>query len=606
MAIMIPDQIPNNAPQSEKIIFQNLMYASRSRNWVVFYSEYVNNPNHPARPREIDFLILTDNCSVICLEVKGGSYEINNREWYRLPNHELVHPSPPEQARTAMFAVEKEFSSYFGGNSLLSLGCAVAFTDSEFQGVRLPPECLIIERDDARDPDKLFDKLANYADQLPTTHVKYQLQHDREKCIEALDTMKNLQVELERTVNFTMRMDPQKILSSDLLSLQDQFLVPTADQLQILGLVNLNPNSCFVINGAAGTGKTVLAMEIARQRCEEKGEKVALICSNPYLSSRFERWTNTLSKDNGGNVVVGTLEAFSIADSQNQEKFDYLIVDEAQNLCDEESRSLMDGLLEGELTNGNWAMFGDFEYQNIVNPTITETGEEVLAKLQEIYPRVTRGDLEINCRNTYEIAAAVSMLVDIPTLPRSGVHGPLIQIEYFNTDSPEDLDKLLNELVKDLQDRKFLSRQIILLSSSSDDFTVPPREYGGWGLLNVKEIADETDLDRENVPIVSGDSSPNTLKYSNIHDFQGLESEVVILVMPLTEKQTEAGGVATLPDYEYLKRVLYTGMSRAKAMLIIVAGKSYEEHLDLEPLFEDTYKDFIETTAQDVRESNTV
>ena len=80
MAIMIPPVIPDDAPRSEKMIFENLMRAPQARDWVVFHSEYVDNPNHPVRPREIDFLILTDNCSVICLEAKGGSYEISGKE----------------------------------------------------------------------------------------------------------------------------------------------------------------------------------------------------------------------------------------------------------------------------------------------------------------------------------------------------------------------------------------------------------------------------------------------------------------------------------------------------------------------------------------------
>ena len=39
-------------------------------------------------------------------------------------------------------------------------------------------------------------------------------------------------------------------------------------------------------------------------------------------------------------------------------------------------------------------------------------------------------------------------------------------------------------------------------------------------------------------------------------------------------------------------------MSRAKAMLIIVAHKSYEVHLELEPHFEDTYGDHINRSVQ--------
>ena len=146
-----------------------------------------------------------------------------------------------------------------------------------------------------------------------------------------------------------------------------------------------------------------------------------------------------------------------------------------------------------------------------------------------------------------------------------------------------------------------MSRQIILLSSSSDDFnTVPSRQYGGWKLLNVRESHGERNLDREEVPDVSGDSSPRKLRYSDIHDFQGLESEVVFLVIPLTEQQTEVGEVATLPQYDHLQRILYTGMSRAKAILIIVAHESHEEHLELEPRFEPTYKEHIESITQNM------
>ena len=222
MAIMIPDQIPDGAPQSEKIIFKNLMYAPQARNWVVFHSEYVDNPNHPIRPREIDFLIFTDNCSVICLEAKGGSYEIIGKKWYRLPDRELVQPSPPEQARTAMFALQKEFDTHFGSSSLLSLGCAVAFTDSQFsRDARKPKQALIIEHPDVQDPDKLVKKLADYADNLPTLSVKKLLSEDMNKWIEALKALDNLRSELEKTMTIEL---PQTIFRSDLETLRPQLL----------------------------------------------------------------------------------------------------------------------------------------------------------------------------------------------------------------------------------------------------------------------------------------------------------------------------------------------------------------------------------------------
>lgn len=573
---------------AEHKVFEALKRADHTTDWKVFYSIHVPNPG--GRPREIDFLvIIPEYFSVICLEVKGGSYKIKDGKWYASYDSNPLQESPHDQAKETMFALKNDFQrkklKYFRYGAL-SIGCAVVFTDADEPTSGLPVHLAFsVWSDDVQGQNKLCQKLKDIA--KATSSSRHPRNRKQEN--DAKKYLADLQANLESR---DMSITKERIFSSDLDTLREELLVLTNDQLHSLDLVN--DNDCCVIDGAAGTGKTVLAMELARQRCEENGEKIALICSNSYLSKRFARWTKTLSNHNRGTVVAGTLEDFPTFDSQKQEKFDYLIIDEAQNLCDEKSRSLMDGLLEGGLTNGCWTMFGDFTYQNITSPDLPETGEEVLKRLKCLYPRRTLGRLKINCRNTYEIAAAVSMFVDIKSLPRSGVHGPLIQTEYFN--SPEHLDDLLDGIILDLKEREFFSRQIILLSSSSDDFnTVPQRQYGGWGLLNVRKAKGKKDLHREDVPDVSGDSSPSTLRYSDIYDFQGLESEVVILVLPLTEKQAEVGGSATLPNYGHLRRVLYTGMSRAKAILIILAHQSYEEHLELEPRFEPTYREHIES-----------
>lgn len=447
---------------------------------------------------------------------------------------------------------------------------------------------------DLRDPGKLVEKLREVAEEISCPYTRNDKQEKKAK-----EDLANLKQELEPGA---MSITRNRIFSSDLDTLREELLVLTNDQLHNLRLVK--NNDCCVIDGAAGTGKTVLALELARQRYAEKGEKVALICSNPYLSSRFARWAKTLPDQKGDTVVAGTLEEFSTFDSQRQEKFDYLIVDEAQNLCDEKSLSSMDQILKDDLTGGNWTMFGDFSNQKIASPDLTETGEEVLERLKNKYPRLTHGELEVNCRNTCEIAAAVSMFVGIKSPPRSGVHGPLIKTEYF--DSPEGLDNLLDTLVSDLKDNKIDSRQIILLSSSSDDSNaLSSRKYGGWKLLNVREAESEENLDKEEVLNVSGDDLSSTiLRYSNIYDFQGLESEVVILVLPLAG--TVLGGTTTLPESDRLFKLLYTGMSRAKAILTIVAHKSYEEHLELKPRFEPNYEDHIESMEHLAKDRDSV
>ena len=635
MARMIPDRIPDTAPPSEETIFKNLMRSSHTTEWTIFHSEYVKNPNHPARPREIDFLIfMPEHCSIVCLEVKGGSFTRDGGHWYRQPKHELVQPSPPEQARGAMFAFEKEFKSYFQSNSLLSLGCAVAFTDAEFTtGGNKTFAAEIIENSDARDPDRLGKKLADYAATLPKAGVKQKLEENPEDWLEALEAIDNLQLKLEEAVMITA--NPERIVRRDLETLGAQLLRLTTDQFNSLKRIQLPRNRRCVIDGAAGTGKTVLAMELARQLCES-GKSVALLCSNPYLSSRFKLWTQTLPEDNGGSVVAGTpatlpLEPLAANETlrdryherlndypelkksprpgslnndewgdfiegiiqdlgQGEVSFDYLIVDEAQNLCEEVFLELMNALLKRGLIEGRWTMFGDFTNQNIFDEG-RRNGIEILESRGLNF---SEDLLETNCRNTYEIAAAFAMFADIESPPRSGVHGPLVQIEFFKSD--DERDELLDRLIRSLKKREFNSRQIILLANDNDDFG-NASHMAGWQLQSIRDTTANEPLDSDGVlnPGVepSGEPSEEKLRCSDVYDFQGLESEVVILVVPFTKGQVELGGAATLPNYEHLRRVLYTGMSRAKAMLIIVAHKTYEEDLEFDPEFEPTYEEHI-------------
>ena len=166
--------------------------------------------------------------------------------------------------------------------------------------------------------------------------------------------------------------------------------------------------------------------------------------------------------------------------------FDVLIVDEAQNLCDKEFLCLMNALLKGGLTDGRWVMFGDFKNQNIINPRIGKDGRTVLMELYGINfdnANLTVR-LEQNCRNTHEVAAAISLWIKVPSLPRSGVHGPLVQVKYFKSD--DELETVLDQTICELKEGRLLARQIIMLSNGSDDFDVT-RPYCGWQLQNVRE-----------------------------------------------------------------------------------------------------------------------
>ena len=627
---MIPDVLPEH--RSEQIVFRKLKNCDRAGNWLVFPSYRVTNPRNRAMPREIDFLILIPQpyFCIICLEVKGGSYEIrDNGRWYTRSG-EIIQ-SPLDQSSSAMYGWKNEFKSYLN-RSPFSPGCAVVFTDVRTPEVisrhLKPHEAEIIWQD-----DDLCEKLENYADSLSSG--KRLTNH--KKVMEAEGKWQKLRHALEpRPMNIAT--PPETIFRTDLETLHPQLLELTNEQFTSLERVEWNPRC--VIDGAAGTGKTVLAMELAKRRYEA-GETVALLCSNPYLNRRLVRWAETLSgrtkperimkqaknflSGNKGRIVAGTpaklpfgvfkgdsnlldkhrerlkkwpkLEESlrlgyldngwhefineTVADLGQGGIFDYLIVDEAQNLYDEVFLNLMDALLKGGLKEGRWTMFGDFTNQNLVFPRLTEDGLCELRKVLEGRKLAWSTDkLQTNCRNTQEIADAVANSVRIDSPPISGVHGPTVQIKYFT--AQEELGDLLDRLVADLGRRKFSSRQIILLTSSDSSNNAfqfdTNRSYGSWQLLNIRRTESTADSEDAESVLVPGRPAPgNTLTYSDVYDFQGLESEVAILVLPVVTEVVE--GRPILPDYEHRRRMLYTGMSRAKTMLIIVAQEPYKNSL---------------------------
>ena len=269
-----------------------------------------------------------------------------------------------------------------------------------------------------------------------------------------------------------------------------------------------------------------------------------------------------------------------------------MIVDEAQNLYDEVFLELMNALLKGGLANGKWRLFGDFENQNIVDLQFDGDWKEILEKSLESQnvKNPSYFNLETNCRSTQEIAEAFSIFLDDKDLPppMNGVHGPAFEIEYFQSaqESPKEgeklptLEELMDALVSDFKKIGFSSEQMLLLfTGDRNELGIDTqRKYDGWDLLDIREV-EESFTERERA-IVTSSSPDNKLRYSNVYDFQGLESELVFLVLSVTEDMMVAGGNVIFSHPKHLSRLLYTGMSRAKTMLVLVVDKSYKIHID--------------------------
>ena len=622
MARMIPREVPRNANYFEKEMFERLAGIPDNK-WTVFSQFMVERFDGDQRPRELDFVILIpESYSVVYLEVKSGKYFVEDRQWFvgDEENNVAINPSPPEQAKTGMWTLKDNFHSKLQdnpmyGSLLLSfnggVGCRFDVSEEAKETADINKGAWILGGSEIDGVDALHQSLRAMADKVREQfgkqgNPKFWNDQQRQFAAAQLNLLEQI---LHRPGTTPITVD--NFFSTNLDTLRQELLEPTQEQNMALQLMDHN-DRC-IIDGAAGTGKTVLAMEFAKRLCEDQGQTVAIMCSNPELSSRFGKWTQKLSTEGGGKVIAGTpatllSHAFgsdrvfmprhiqriadlahlegtlkqgyldsdwkhfvdeTLADLEDPRIFDCLIVDEAQNLADEVFLTLMDRLLKGGLGSGKWVMFGDFVNQNIVTPRRNDRdGKE---EIKRYAPHVTYYRLRINCRNTEEVANAITKITGIESPELRGIFGPPVEFKYF--DSEDMLADMLTEQMNEWESKHFRSRQIIMLTSEDED-TFHRRHYGKWKLINVREpstgIADS---------IRTSDDEVNAVRYSDVFDFQGLESDLVILVMPVTKRQSRLGASNTLPEQEHMMRILYTGMSRANMVLVVMADVGYQGFL---------------------------
>ena len=183
---------------------------------------------------------------------------------------------------------------------MISVGCGVAFTRwNSRKNQRLPRQLsLLIEARDALNPEKLSGKLIEYAKSLQKANMR-RLQNGWELQL----TQQKLHF-LEKELNPSMNFSPSNelVFKADLDTLRPQLLDLTIEQYEALS--EMSEHDRVAVDGAAGTGKTVLAMEFAK-RLSESGKTVGLLCSNDVLSSRFEAWAKEISENDAWNSCGG-------------------------------------------------------------------------------------------------------------------------------------------------------------------------------------------------------------------------------------------------------------------------------------------------------------
>jgi hypothetical protein len=319
----------------------------------------------------------------------------------------------------------------------------------------------------------------------------------------------------------------------------------------------------------------MLAVEYAR-RSSNAGRRTLLICFNRLLGDWLIRETGSqvqAGKLTGGSyhkllrdVIVRSsirnefLEQESrgtsatlyndtyavcgkLAVEELDEKYDVLVMDEAQDLLHPGMLEVLNVWLKDGLAKGCWAIFGDFQRQAIFG---SHRGDELKEILRQYGPQSAKGRLTFNCRNTRSIGQETALLSGFASPPyRMGqVLGLPVDYRYYKS-PPEQAALITAEL-----------RGLLKDGVKPGDITVlSPLRLSNSGVAGVNSGDEFRLLDAQDRMAVR--SRGPAIRYATAQAFKGMESPVVILC-----------DVEHVGDGEP-QSLLYVAMSRARSQLIV-------------------------------------
>jgi len=525
---------------------------------------------------EVDFVLIWER-AVLLLEVKGGDVWRDDEGWHfrsKSGHGENVKKEGPfDQARGAYYALREHLQNCERDD---------LFDDFIWGYGVICPDCVlnISQRDAFVDPCMLLDErgfphhLAVYLSAL----VDYWAARYERGDIAGVKRGKTRQ----RSVSPGKRLEIVSLLRPkfDLVvgpgassaHAEKDLITLTETQLGALDYMSLESRNLVV--GAAGTGKTVLVVEQARRQAAE-GKKVLLICFNKLLAKKI---AFSFSSESGGTIdvwnyhqlvislcqkkgmrrtVAETWDEFCkslrevsteiIASLEPDDLYDYLVMDEGQDLMNDEFMGFADCLLKGGLREGNWMIACDMQ-QAIFRGNFNQP------LLERFSAWAKKTPLIVNCRNTRQIAAYVTGLSGVGSSITRGVDGELPVIRYFENREQylRILKKVVNELIQSFLEAGLPLGEIVILYAASE--YVPAEVMKPGFFLRVANTIEEPDFARR-----SG------IQVCSVQGFKGLEARAVVLV-----------GIGDLSTTMW-RDLYYVGASRAKTNLRVLLPTSCEQ-----------------------------
>ena len=490
----------------------------------------------PHKDHEADLVVLMPDSGVVVVEVKGSHVWVEEGSWFIQRGEDRDRIYPVDQARDAQYALRNyvEADPRWGSRTRVRWGHHVVLARTpladEFAMPDLPRWRVSGANDLTEVGTRFFDTTSlHQKDARVPTH------DDVELIVDILGG----------------RLQPTRDVAALAEDREEQSQRLTTEQASLLKVTRLLPR--LEIRGGAGSGKTVMATQQARDlasgRLAGRKLRVAMVCYSYGLASHLRRellvgsrpkqpafvgtfedlgrrWGltdfGTRSDSDFWEVELPRLMAERAAGLAHDDKFDAIIVDEAQDFADDWWLPLLSALKDEE--NGGLYAYSD-ERQRV----FARFGRPPV----QLVPLV----LDHNLRNTKQIAETFRPLAPTGMEVRGG-EGPEVT---FVAASVEDSLDVADEQVEALFDEGWSARDIALITLGQRHPVQVERQESAGQQGYWDQFWDTDDI-----------------FYGHVLGFKGMERRAVVLCVNEDGTRDRAA------------ERLYVGLSRATDRLVVV------------------------------------
>jgi hypothetical protein len=488
---------------------------------------------------EADFVIAHPELGILALEVKGGDigYDRAAGRWTQTgrdgPHH--LDEDPFHQARDEMRSLERILGAQSGaGDWAHAIGFGVAFPDARYGHAERPdaPAEIVIDREDLRRLDERVPDVMRHW-RRPGEPASFGPEGMR-----ALATALGFRMEIREPLRLRFDEEDRKIVEL------------TEDQSWVLSFVANRTRAA--VTGPAGSGKTLLALQIAR-RLAARGHRTLLTCFSERLAAHL-RETAT---DRGLDVLEfhdlcrQTIARAGLEAPSSESELPGLLADAAARIGPRYEAMVVD---EAQHMRSGWwpallALHRDPDEGMLY--VFTDDNPRVDGSTPPIAPEHHVDRLRHNLRGSKEIGEFVSVFYEgerrlTPTGPSAR------PVEILDYDDEGGLTRLLATVLHNLIEQEGLRLDDLAILSPTDE--------GTSRLLARRESAGHR---------LAESAQPGTLLTSSVRAFEGLERSVVILAELGTDPD----------DLDDLRGSLYVGASRARDHLIVLATRPVAREL---------------------------